>query len=115
MSTSTPMVNAWIFLNEDEPAGTSYDSPDSCYQTLIQNDVYQSVDILFVCFGAVVPAGDGTYTMQIGDASHPGGLTNQDYLQYVVRDARQNSPDIQIALTMGYGNGSDISQIFPDP
>lgn len=25
------LVNAWIFLNEDEPDGTNYNSPDSCY------------------------------------------------------------------------------------
>lgn len=115
MSTGTPMVNAWIFLNEDEPAGTNYDSPNSCYQTLIQNDVYRAVDLLLVCFAEIVPAGDGTYTIQIGDSAHPGGLTNQEYLQYIVRDARQNNPNVQIGVTLDYGNGSGISQIFPDP
>lgn len=130
---STPLVNAWIFLNEDEPAGTNYNSPNSCYQTLIKNNVYRSVDILNICFlttlptsAQTVPQGDGSsYTLSTGNPppSHPDGLTNQDYLLYVVRDARKNNPNIKIAATLVYGpassdpnsDGMAIAQIFSNP
>ena len=120
---STKLVNAWIFLNEDEPKGTNYNSSNSCFQTLIQNNVYKSVDILNICFvttvptsDATVPTGDGSsYTIEIGAASHPDGLTNQDYMDYVIRDARKNNPNIKIAGTLLWGNGNELSQIFPNP
>ncbi len=35
------LVNAWILLDEDAPGGTNYKSPNSCYQRLIQNNIYQ--------------------------------------------------------------------------
>lgn len=67
------MVNAWIYLNEDEPLGSTYDSPDSCYQRLINNDVYKAIDLLSMCFvetvptsETTVPSGDGSsYTLQM--------------------------------------------------
>ena len=130
MHNNSPLVNAWIFLNEDEPAGTNYNSSNSSYQQLIQNNVYQSVDILNICFlttlptsPKTVPQGDGSsYTLSTGNPppSHPGGLTNQDYMQYIVRDARKNNPNIKIAVTLVYGpassdpnsNGRAIANIF---
>jgi GH18 family chitinase len=120
MSTTNPLVNAWIFLNEDEPAGTNYNSSNSCFQTLIQNNVYQSIDILNISFvttlptsATTIPAGDGSsYTIQMGASSHPGNLTNQDYMDYVIRDARKNNPDIKLAVTLNWGDGSLLSNIF---
>ena len=32
MRNNSPLVNAWIFLNEDEPAGTNYNSSNSSYK-----------------------------------------------------------------------------------
>jgi hypothetical protein len=120
---NTQMVNAWIFLNEDEPKGTNYNSPTSCYQALIKNSVYQSVDILFLCFATTtptsattVPSGDGSsYTVEIGASAHQGGLTNQDYMNYIIRDARANNQNLRIALTLVWGDGNVLSNIFSNP
>jgi Glycosyl hydrolases family 18 len=120
MSAPTQLVNAWIFLNEDEPKGTNYDSASSCYQTLIQNNIYQSVDLLYLCFvtttptdASTIPSGDGSsYTIEMGASSHPGGLTNQDYMNYVIRDARHNNPGIKLMVTLNWGDGNLLSNIF---
>ncbi|MGA9528544.1 MAG: glycoside hydrolase family 18 protein [Terriglobales bacterium] len=120
MNANISLVNAWIFLNEDEPAGTDYNSPNSCYQTLIQNNVYRSVDVLYLCFvtttptgAGTIPAGDGSsYTIQMGAASHPGGLTNQDYMDYVIRDSRKRTPTIKIGVTLNWGDGNLLANIF---
>ena len=120
---SQKLVNAWIFLNDDVPTGTIYTTPDSCYQRLIKESVYQSADILFICFvtttptsATTIPAGDGSsYTIEIGAASHPGGLTNQDYMNYVIQDARKNNPNIKIAVTLDWGDGRLLSNIFSNP
>lgn len=117
------MVNAWIFLNEDEPSGTNYNSPNSSYQRLIQEHVYDAVDLLYLCFFEIVPtgpdtvpSGDGSsYTLRVGESSHPGGLTNQDYMDFILRDARAQKPDVKIGATLVWGNGPEISQIFSDP
>ncbi|MGH1337411.1 MAG: glycosyl hydrolase family 18 protein [Aureispira sp.] len=117
---SSKLVNAWIFLNEDEPSGTNYNSPDSSYQRLIHNNVYHAVDILCLCFATTVitgprtvPTGDGTqWTLQMGQADHPGGLTNQDYMDYIIRDARAQNPNIKICMTLLWGNADTLSQIF---
>ncbi|HEX8394446.1 MAG TPA: glycoside hydrolase family 18 protein [Longimicrobium sp.] len=123
MPSTTPRVNAWIFLNEDEPSGTNYQSSNSCYQTLIKNHVYQSVDMLFLCFvttmptsPTTVPAGDGSsYTISTGSVSHPGGLTNEQYLKWIIRDARASKPGIKIGVTLNWGDGSLLANIFPNP
>src|SRR5208282_4478991 len=117
---NTQLVNAWIFLNQDEPKGTNYNNSNSCYQTLIQNSVYQSVDILNLCFvttlpttATTVPTGDGSsYTIQMGASSHPGGLTNQDYMNYIIRDARKNNSGLKIAVSLVWGDGDVLSNIF---
>ncbi|MBC8029568.1 MAG: glycoside hydrolase family 18 protein [Pyrinomonadaceae bacterium] len=118
MNANTQLVNAWIFLNEDEPAGTNYDSPNSCYQSLIQNNVYQSVDILYLCFvttlptsADTIPAGDGSsFTIRMGAAAH-----NQPYMNNILKDAPLNNPNIKIAVTLEYGDGSVLSNIFSNP
>jgi hypothetical protein len=120
MGTNTKLVNAWIYLNEDEPEGTNYSSPNSCYQTLIRNNVYQSVNILNVCFVTTVPTGPGTvppgdgssYTVQVGAAAHPGGLTNQDYMDDVIRDSRKDNPAIKTAVSLAWGEADVLSRIF---
>ena len=117
---STKLANAWIFLNEDEPSGTNYNSPDSSYQRLIQKNVYNSVDVLFLCFATTVltssrtvPAGTGDqWTLQMGQADHPKGLTNQDYMDFIIRDARAQNPNIKICMTLNWGNGELLSHIF---
>jgi len=125
MVATSKMTNAWIFLNEDEPSGTNYNSPNSCYQTLIQNDVYKSLDMLFICFATTVQVGAqtvpssstapaGSWTLEIGSASHPDSLTNQNYMDYVIRDARKNNPDIKIGITLNWGDENTLSQIFGD-
>jgi Glycosyl hydrolases family 18 len=112
MNAKTRLVNAWISLDDNHPPGTDYKSPKSCYQTLIQNNIYQSVDILFICFvntittGAnTIPTGDGTsYTVEIG---------NKDYMEQVIRDARKVNPNIKIVITLAWGDeGDQISRIF---
>ncbi|MBY0430501.1 MAG: glycoside hydrolase family 18 protein [Rhodospirillales bacterium] len=123
MQSNARMVNAWIFLNEDEPSNTDYNDPSSCYQTLISGNVYQSVDILYLCFATTTPVSATTipsqsaapansYTIEMGASSHPGGLTNQDYMNYVIRDARADNPKIKIAMTLNWGDGSLLANIF---
>ncbi|WP_428740525.1 glycosyl hydrolase family 18 protein [Tenacibaculum sp.] len=104
-------INAWIFLNEDEPPKTNYNSPDSCFQSLIKYKVYNSVTSLGIAFFEVVPAAKGS-TIQIGNASHQGGLTNQDYLNSVLRDARQVNPNIKFLATMVYSGENTLASIF---
>jgi hypothetical protein len=104
-------LNAWIFLNEDEPSGTNYNSSDSCYQTLINYKVYNSVSFLGIAFFEAIPAASG-YTIQIGSASHPGGLSNQDYLNSVLHDARQVNPNIKFLATMVYSGSNTLAAIF---
>jgi hypothetical protein len=103
---ATPLVNAWIFLNEDQPDGTNYNSSNSSYQRLIQRAIYPSVDILNICFVTIlptgpktVPPGDGSsYTLSTGDPppQHPGGLTNQDYMLFTLRDSHRINPRIKM-------------------
>ena len=62
-------INAWIFLNEDEPPGTSYNSSNSCYQSLIQYQTYNSVTFLGIAFFKVTPTANG-YTIEIDSSSH---------------------------------------------
>ena len=123
-----PMCNAWIFLNEDEPSGTNYNSPTSAYQRLIREGLYQANDIINLCFVDIVPTGSDTipsgdgssYTLLLDKVTHPaspdGSIpTNQDYMQWIVRDAKKANPDIKICLTLLYGKQHLISQIYPDP
>jgi hypothetical protein len=125
-STSLPpLCNAWIFLNEDEPKDQSgnpvgYNDPSSSYQRLISHKIYAAVDMLCICFAeavptsaTTVPGGTGdSYTLQMGQGQHPGGLTNQDYLAYIIRDARAVNPGIKLLMTLVWGNAQEINDIF---
>lgn len=125
-ATTLPiMCNAWILLKEDEPKDASgndvgYDDPSSCYQRLITHKVYAAVDMLCICFAetvptspTTVPSGTGdSYTVKIQDKQHPGGLTNQNYLAYVIRDARAANPAIKLLITLDWGDGDLINRIF---
>lgn len=123
------MSNAWIFLNEDQPAGTNYNSPDSAYQRIISQGIYQASDVINLCFVDIVPtsentvpAGDGssctlfmdvvTHDTPNSDGSLP---TNQDYMQWIVRDAKAANPKVKVCLTLDYGKQHLISQIYKDP
>ncbi len=104
-------INAWLFLNEDEPPETSYTSPDSCYQSLITSRVYDSANFLGIAFFEAVSTAQG-YTIQIGNGQHPGNLSNQDYLNFVLRDARKVNPGIQFLATMVYSGSNTLAAIF---
>ncbi len=104
-------INAWLFLNEDEPPKTDYNSSNSCYQSLIKYKVYDSVTFLGIAFFEVTPAAKG-YTIQIGDSSHPHDLNNQDYLNFVLRDARNINPNIKFLATMGDSGNNTLAEIF---
>lgn len=125
LSSLPALCNAWIFLNEDEPTDASgnpvgYNDPSSSYQRMITHKIYAAVDMLCICFAEAVPtspmtvpSGTGdSYTLQIGASPHPDGLTNQDYLTYVIRDARAVNPDIKLLMTLVWGNGEEINAIF---
>ena len=105
-------INAWLFLNEDEPPGTNYNSSNSCFQSLIKYKVYSDVTFQGIAFFEAVPTSNGSYTIQIGNGSHPGGLTNQDYLNFVLRDARQVNPNIKFLATMVYSGDNTLAAIF---
>lgn len=112
MTTPTNGINAWIFLNEDEPPTTNYNSANSCYQTLIQYGVYNCISFLGISFFEVVPAANGT-TIQMGTSvQHPGGLNNQDYLNYILRDARAANPNIKFLATMKYSGDDTLLAVF---
>lgn len=106
-------VNAWIYLDEDEPKGTGYTSLNSSYQSLVNNNVYKCTDMLLVCFFAVIPDGQGYYTIEIGNATtvHPDGSTTEQYLQYTIRDSRAQNPNVKVLATLNYDT-NNLSQIF---
>jgi hypothetical protein len=119
MGTPSKSVNAWIFLAEDEPSGTSYKSPNSSYQSLITYGVYNSTDMVNICFAntvptsaTTVPPGNGsTYTIELQTAKHPDGYTNQDYMSWLIQDARSTNPGIKVLITLGYAE-NEFTQIF---
>ena len=121
MTTPPRSLNAWILLDEDEPSGTSYQSPNSSYQSLIKNGVYQSLDMLSVCFfittptaADTTPSGNGdSYTIQIGNknSKHPDGSTTEEYLKWVIQDSKKSNPSIKVLATLGYGQDY-FSNIF---
>jgi Glycosyl hydrolases family 18 len=120
MGTVGKSVNAWIFLAEDDPAGTSYKSPTSEYQSLITYGVYNYVDMVNICFvdtvptsAATVPTGDGSScTVQLGAKTHPDGSSNQDYMDWMIEDARAANPGIKILVTLAYGDPDELTRIF---
>ena len=127
-SKLSPMCNAWIYLNEDEPSDTNYNSHTSAYQRMISEDIYQANDIINLCFvdivptsSQTVPSGDGScYTLFLDKVDHPANSdgyvpTNQDYMEWIVRDAKKANPNLKVCLTLLYGKQHLISQIYPDP
>lgn len=115
-NTPARSINAWTYLDEDEPPNTGYTSPNSSYQSLVKNGVYRSTDMLNICFYDTVPDGNGYYTLQIGNATtvHPDGSTTLQYMQYTIRDARSANPRVQILATLNY-NDDTLSRIFSGP
>ena len=119
MNTPRRSVNAWILPFEDAPSGTSYQSPTSSYQALITYGVYNYLDMVNICFAntlptssTTVPTGDGsTYTIELQSANHPGGYTNQDYMNWLIQDAREANPNIKVLITLGYA-ANEFTQIF---
>jgi glycosyl hydrolase family 18 (putative chitinase) len=127
-SNLLPQSNAWILLNEDEPSGSNYNSPDSAFQRISTEGLYQASDIINLCFVDIVPTssntipvGDGSsYTLLLDNVVHPADgdghvPTNQDYMEWIVRDSKKAHPNIKICLTLLYGKQHLISQIYPDP
>ena len=120
--------SAWIILNEDHPAGTNYTDPSSLFQRMINKGIYTCSDRINLCFVDIVPtsadtvpAGDGSsYTLFLDKVTHPASPdgsvpTNQDYMEWIVRDAKKANPKIKVLLTLLYGKEHLISQIYPDP
>jgi hypothetical protein len=114
-------VNAWILMGEDEPPGTGYSDPASCFQTAIRNNVYRSVDLLFICFSDIVSTTvpgaihivDGFTLQNNTKPTHPGGLSDEDYMRKVITDAKANNPKIRFLTTLDpASNPEQISQIF---
>ncbi len=115
-------ANAWILLLDDNPRGSSYKTPGSSYQNLVTHGVYGYTDLVSVgrvstvsTGPATVPPGDGsTYTIQLQAKTHPDGSTNQQYLEWLVQDARRANPTIKILAMLCSGAG-EITRIFsPD-
>ncbi|MCW3849027.1 glycosyl hydrolase family 18 protein [Sphingomonas sp. LB-2] len=113
MAIPTPSVGAWILPSEEDPANTPYDYPGGSYQSLIVNGVYKSVDILNICFVDTVSTPNG-YSIALGECTHTGGVTNLQYMQWIIADARAANPGIKILVTMGYA-ADEISQLFSGP
>jgi hypothetical protein len=120
MTTPSKSVNAWIFPAEDEPADTTYKSPNSSYQSLIKYGVYNCTDMVNICFVTTVktdpltvPPGNGSsYTIQLQPKVHtPGPITNQQYMDWIIQDARQANPKIKVLVTLSY-NDNVITRIF---
>lgn len=119
MSTPNKSVNAWIFLQEDEPPNTSYKTAGNCYQSLITYGVYNHTDMVSICWvntlptsATTIPSGNGsTHTVQLQISTHPDGSTNQQYMEWLIQDARKANPNIKILVTLGYG-ANEITQIF---
>lgn len=77
MRINKKFVYAWIFLNEDGPAG-------NC----------------------------SSHTIHISDSSHLGKVTNQGYIYFVIKDVRENNPNIKIAVTLNWRDKNLLSNIF---
>jgi hypothetical protein len=113
MTNANTPVNAWIFLEEDDPAGSNYNTPGSSYQNAVVNGVYAYVDILSICWVNTVFNGP-SYSIELQTSTHPGGSTNLDYMQWLIADARAANPAIKIIAMMGYGS-NEITQLFTGP
>lgn len=120
MNNASKGVYAWILLDEDNPSGTNYNDPASCYQTLRTYGVYNAVDMVNICFFVTIQKDATSYTIELGNkgtvhpSSQPGNNTKpttQEYLQYVIRDAKAANPNMKFMATLGY-NDTMFSNIF---
>ncbi|WP_417446654.1 glycosyl hydrolase family 18 protein [Kangiella sp.] len=111
---------AWILLGENNPSGTNYNDSISCYQTLNRFNVYQTLDAVNLCFFVTVKRTDGSWTIELGNkdqtypSNQPGNNTHpstQDYMEYVIRDAKAANPNMLFLATLGYNEGV-LSNIF---
>ena len=130
-------VGAWIVVQEDDSQeGFNYWNSNSSYQSLIQNNVYNSVDVL--CIGLIdtvqvnattYPSTDhgGTgWTLHFTGGNHDaggqpsgappmpsGGYTNQTYFEQIITDARAANPHIRITVGSLY-DPTTLKRIFED-
>ena len=104
-------------------AGTDYDSPTAAIRdsskttSTVRRLIVSGLAETVATSAKTVPAGDGSsYTVQISSGNdHPGGPSNQDYMNYIIRDAKKSNPKIKIAIMLGYVEPKWLSQIFPVP
>jgi len=102
MNTPSQSVNAWIML----PAS----STDASYQNLINYKVFNSTDMISLCWVGAVPTSSST--VPTGDGSSYTLYTKfTSDLQAIVADARAINPGIKILVMLGYG-GNELNDIF---
>jgi hypothetical protein len=68
------------------------------------------VDLLYFCFGTILPKEDGTYTFAIGAPDH-----NLPYMKNILRDAPNVNQNILFGITLEYGTGALINTVFSNP
>lgn len=112
-------VNAWIYLQEDDPSGSIYSDPESSFQSAIRSGVYESVDWLGIAFFLTVQADSGwtiAWPQKVHHSKFSGKtMTNAEYLKSLVRDTRAANPDILLVTTMLWGQGDTLNNIFTGP
>ena len=138
-ATPAQAVGAWIEVDDDgdyDDHQFNYYSPSGPFQALITNKVYECVDILSICFIDTVRVGKDTvpsstsgatgWTQQFTGGQHqlgkhqdgapPFPYTNQDYFEWIVRDAKAAKQDMRITVTLLFGvNGAcPLFQVFQD-
>ena len=114
------LCNAWIYIGDDAPPGSNYNSPNSTYQNLIKWNGYQWADQLNIAFFTTVPTGPNTipsgngssWTIDVIPSTHPGGLTGQDYFQNVMRDARAQNSALPIMVTSGWHENDIFTRVL---
>jgi hypothetical protein len=122
-SAQDRLVNAWIFLNGDDPANeTEPDDSSGGYKTINHNNVYRPVDILYLGFVTVtptcantIPSGDGSsYTIKMEDHGQPPAAVSATdmYRSSVIHDARKKNPAVKIVVTLVWDNADSLSAIF---
>jgi hypothetical protein len=68
--------------------------------------------MLIICSVNTVFSGSPpTYTIDLGTNSHPNNYTNQDYMKWVMRDARAANPNIKILIEVAAG-ANEFTEIF---
>ncbi len=116
---SSNSVNAWMYLQEDDPSGTIYSDGTSSFQSAVRSGVYKSVDWLGVGFFHTAPAKQG-WTLEWPEVTHTSKvsgktMTNAQYLSSLTADARAANPNILLVATLLWGNGDTLNNIFTGP